>query len=45
VTEHIPGAADAARTTVAAWDATVWRRDPDGGWRIEVDISTRLPGG
>jgi uncharacterized protein (TIGR02246 family) len=43
VTVHIPAAGDAAGTTVAAWDATVWRRDPAGGWRIEVDISTRLP--
>jgi ketosteroid isomerase-like protein len=30
-------------TTVAVWDTTVWRRDPDGRWRIAVDISTRLP--
>jgi len=46
VTVHIPapaGATDAAGTTIAVWDATIWRRDPDGGWRIEVDISTRLP--
>jgi hypothetical protein len=23
--------------------ARPWRRGPDGSWRIEVDISTRLP--
>jgi ketosteroid isomerase-like protein len=27
----------------AAWDATVWQRDPAGDWRIAVDISTSLP--
>ena len=25
------------------WDATIWQRDPDGIWRIAVDISTPLP--
>ena len=34
---------DLGTTAVAAWDATIWRRDPDGRWRIAVDISTRLP--
>lgn len=46
VTVQIPAAGDAttaAGTSVAVWDATIWRRDPDGGWRIEVDISTPLP--
>lgn len=30
-------------TTIAVWDTTVWRRDPNGRWRIAVDISTPLP--
>jgi ketosteroid isomerase-like protein len=30
-------------TTRASWDATIWQRDPDGTWRIAVDISTPLP--
>jgi ketosteroid isomerase-like protein len=29
--------------TIAVWDATIWHRDPDGRWRIAVDISTPLP--
>jgi ketosteroid isomerase-like protein len=29
--------------TIAVWDATIWRRDPDARWRITVDISTPLP--
>jgi ketosteroid isomerase-like protein len=32
-----------AATNIAVWDATIWQRDPDGGWRIAVDISTPLP--
>jgi ketosteroid isomerase-like protein len=28
---------------VTAWDATIWQREPGGGWRIAVDISTSLP--
>jgi len=43
---RIPAAGDGtgpAGTTRAVWDATIWRRAPDGGWRIEVDISTLLP--
>jgi ketosteroid isomerase-like protein len=46
VTVDIPAASDAAGaggTGIAVWDATIWRRDPDGGWRIAVDISTPLP--
>jgi ketosteroid isomerase-like protein len=38
VTVQIPAA-----TRIAVWDATIWQRDPDGGWRIAVDISTPLP--
>jgi ketosteroid isomerase-like protein len=38
VTVDIPGGA-----RIASWDATIWRRDPGGTWRITVDISTRLP--
>ena len=30
-------------TSRASWDATIWQRDPDGSWRIAVDISTPLP--
>jgi ketosteroid isomerase-like protein len=30
-------------TSRAAWAATIWQRDPDGTWRIAVDISTPLP--
>lgn len=44
VTVHIPAAVtgDGGRS-IAVWDATIWQRDPDGGWRIAVDISTPLP--
>ncbi len=28
---------------VTVWDATIWQRDPGGGWRIAVNISTPLP--
>jgi len=40
-----PAAADAAitGTDITVWDATIWHRDPDGSWRIAVDISTPLP--
>ncbi|WP_030437559.1 YybH family protein [Actinoplanes subtropicus] len=34
---------DLGATAVAVWDATIWRRDDDGRWRIAVDISTPLP--
>jgi ketosteroid isomerase-like protein len=37
VTVEIPGSARRA-----SWDTTVWQRDPAGGWRIAVDISTPL---
>jgi ketosteroid isomerase-like protein len=30
-------------TVITVWDATIWHRDPDGIWRIAVDISTPLP--
>ena len=29
--------------TITVWDATIWRRDAQGRWRIAVDISTPLP--
>jgi len=35
-----PGAPDAS---ISMWDATIWHRDPDGQWRIAVDVSTPLP--
>ena len=38
VTVDIPGGIHRA-----SWDTTVWHRDPDGNWRIAVDISTPLP--
>lgn len=38
VTVEVPGG-----IRRAAWDATVWQRDPAGSWRIAVDISTTLP--
>jgi ketosteroid isomerase-like protein len=38
VTVELPG-----NIRRASWDATVWHRDPDGNWRIAVDISTPLP--
>jgi ketosteroid isomerase-like protein len=38
VTVEIPGG-----IRRAAWDATIWQRDPAGHWRIAVDISTPLP--
>ena len=34
---------DIGEIAVAVWDATIWRRDGDGLWRIAVDISTPLP--
>ena len=34
---------DVGGTAIAVWDATIWRRDSDGAWRIAVDISTPLP--
>jgi ketosteroid isomerase-like protein len=49
VTVQIPpadGTAGATGITRAAWDATIWRRDPrdpSGAWLIAVDISTPLP--
>jgi ketosteroid isomerase-like protein len=38
VTVQLPPGPD-----VTAWDATIWQREPGGGWRIAVDISTSLP--
>jgi len=29
--------------SIAVWDATIWRRDASGDWRIAVDISSLLP--
>jgi ketosteroid isomerase-like protein len=43
---QIPPASDApgaSGTDIVVWDATIWQRDPDGTWRIAVDISTPLP--
>lgn len=40
VTVEIPADGGAV---IAAWDATIWRRDPGGQWRMAVDISTHLP--
>ena len=48
VTVDIPPAGHstgAGGTTIAAWDATIWERDPAGRWRIAVDISTPMPPG
>ena len=33
------------RTAITVWDATIWRRGPDGSRLIVVDISTPLPPG
>jgi ketosteroid isomerase-like protein len=41
VTIELP--AESGGAAIAAWDATIWRRDPGGQWQIAVDISTRLP--
>ena len=38
--DNSPGTGDATR---AAWDATIWQREPDGTWRIAVDISPPRP--
>jgi ketosteroid isomerase-like protein len=43
VTVRIPPASGTTDTSIAVWDATIWRRDPGGSWRIAVDISTPLP--
>jgi arylformamidase len=43
VTVQIPASSNAAAANIAVWDATIWRRDPGGTWRIAVDISTPLP--
>jgi ketosteroid isomerase-like protein len=37
------GTTATAGTAITVWDATIWHRDPDGTWRIAVDISTALP--
>jgi ketosteroid isomerase-like protein len=44
VTVEIPGDGDTS-VGIAVSDATIWQRDPDGRWRIAVDISTPLPPG
>jgi len=38
-----PSGTTGAGTSIAVWDATIWQHDPDGNWRIAVDISTTLP--
>lgn len=43
VTIEIPPNPGTAGIGIAVWDATIWKRDPDGEWRIAVDISTPLP--
>jgi ketosteroid isomerase-like protein len=43
VTVEIPPRQDAAGASISVWDATIWHRDPNGQWRISVDISTPLP--
>jgi ketosteroid isomerase-like protein len=42
VTADIPPR-DVPGASIAVWDATIWQRDPGGGWRIAADISTPLP--
>ena len=43
VTVEIPSGTGAADASISVWDATIWHRDPNGQWRIAVDISTPLP--
>jgi hypothetical protein len=46
VTVRVPPASSAAGAgdfSIAVWDATIWRRDASGDWRIAVDISSLLP--
>jgi ketosteroid isomerase-like protein len=43
VTVEIPARPGSAGASISVWDATIWQRDPNGQWRIAVDISTPLP--
>jgi ketosteroid isomerase-like protein len=43
VTVEIPVRPGTAGASISVWDATIWHRDPNGQWRIAVDISTPLP--
>jgi ketosteroid isomerase-like protein len=43
VTVEVPPGPGTAGASISVWDATIWHRDPNGQWRIAVDVSTPLP--